>query len=377
MEDFQNKLQALNSLAKNTCAIGTSIANSIKDPIARTMKVQNEAANANADTGKKSDWFDSISGLFTSPQTNVDAAAADGTCPSCGNLMWKALAESNAGAILGSPGASFNQAPTAAGGVVDPAVAASNEIVMSLTGTYITTEKPSAEAQAAGTPAAPTQINGKEIPQNGFAKAHTIDLWDLKTRRTAGNPIKILRCAAGDTKENGCTSPKETPDTTFEGMDGYVNRIMFGQADDTAGISSGSLIDNLNTCAVTNCSFTAEQKRFIASISAPALKLIRDVQRDPAAMATIAQMIAPVISLELLEKYGIAAETAARNAFTGVKNTSQPPDLPERLRELNAELISIRVERLKMQDKVMAAKRHADLILSNDAGLLVSTPAGK
>jgi len=94
-------------------------------------------------------------------------------------------------------------------------------------------------------------------------------------------------------------------------------------------------------------------------------------------MATIAQMIAPVISLELLEKYGIAAETAARNAFTGVKNTSQPPDLPERLRELNAELISIRVERLKMQDKVMAAKRHADLILSNDAGLLVSTPAGK
>jgi len=375
MEDFQNKLQSLNSLAKNTCAIGTSIANDISDPIARAMKVQTEAGAANTDTGKKNDWFDSVSGFFTSPQTNVDAAASDGTCPSCGNLVWKALAESNAGAILGSPGTSFTQAPTSAGGTVDPISAASNEIVMSLIGTVITIQKPSAAAQAGGVSASPTMVNGKEMPQNGPTIAHTFNLWDLKSKRPPGDEIKVLRC--DDHKENGCHNPTPIADTTFEGMEGYVNHILFGQVDDTAGIRSGSLIDSLNACSAANCAFTAAQKRFIASISAPALKLLRDVQRDPAAMATIAQMIAPVIAIELLEKYGIAAETAARNAFTGVKNTPPPPDIAQRMQELNSEIISIRTQRLQMQDKIIAAKQHADLILANDPGLFVRLPTGR
>lgn len=375
MEDFQNKLQALNSLAKNTCAIGTSIANDIRDPIARAMKVQAEAGAANTDTGKKSDWFDSVNGFFTSPQTNVDAAASDGTCPSCGNLVWKALAESNAGAILGSPGTSFTQVPTAPGAVVPPDVASSNEIVMSLLGTIITIQKPSAAAQAAGVPAAPTQVNGKEIVQNGPDKPHTINLWDLRSKSTGEQIIKIYRCV-DDYRENGCLNPQVVPDVLFEGMEGYVNRILFGVVDGTS-IVGGSLIDNLNNCSMAGCSFSAEQKRFIASISAPVLKMLRDVQRDPAAMGAIAQMLAPVIALELLEKYGIAAENAARNAFGGVKNTPQPPNLDGRLHELNAELISIRAERLKMQDKIIAAKRHVDLILANDPGLFVRTSTGR
>lgn len=374
MEDFQNKLQALNSLAKNTCAIGTSIANDLHDPIARAMKVQTEAGAANTDTGKKNDWFDSVSGFFTSPQTNVDAAAADGTCPSCGNLVWKALAESNAGAILGSPGASFTQAPAAAGGIVDPLVAASNEIVMSLIGTVITVQKPSAAAQAGGVSAAPTMVNGKEMPQNGPPIAHTIDLWDLKIKRSAGDEIKILRC--DDHKENGCQNPTPQPEIGFEGMEGYVNRILFGTVDGTT-ISPGSLIDNLNMCSVTDCAFTAEQKRFIASISAPVLKMLRDVQREPSAMATIAQMLAPVIAIELLEKYGLAAEMAARNAFTGVKNTAQPPGMAARMQALNSEILTIRVERMNMQNKIIKAKQYADLILANDPGLFVRTSTGR
>lgn len=374
MEDFQNKLQALNSLAKNTCAIGTSIANDIRDPIARAMKVQAEAGAANTDTGKKSDWFDSVNGFFTSPQTNVDAAASDGTCPSCGNLVWKALAESNAGAILGSPGTSFTQVPTVAGGNVDPLVAASNEIVMSLTGTVIMVQKPSAAAQAGGVSGAPTMVNGKEMPQNGPPIAHTINLWDIKTKRPPGEELLILRC--DNYNENGCQNPTPTPEVGFEGIEGYVNRILFGAADGTT-INPGSLISNLNTCAVADCAFTAEQKRFIASISAPVLKMLRDVQREPSAMGTIAQMLAPVIAMELLEKYGLAAEMAARNAFSGVKNTPPPPGMATRMQELNAEIISIRVERLKMQDKIIAAKRHADLILSNDPGLFVRTSTGR
>lgn len=374
MEDFQNKLQALNSLAKNTCAIGTSIANDMRDPIAKAMKIQNEAANANNDTGKKSDWYDSISALFTSPQTNVDVAAADGSCPSCGNLVWKALAESNAGAILGSPGASFNQAPTSAGGAVDPLVAASNEIVMSLLGTVITIQKPSAAAQAAGTPVAPTQINGKEVVQSGPALPHTINLWDLRSKNTGAQTITLYRC--DNYNENGCLNPRATPETTFEGMEGYVNRILFGAADGTS-VASGSLIDNVNNCSTTGCTFTLEQRRFIASISAPIFKLLRDVQRDPAAMSTVSQMLAPVIALELLEKYGMAAELAARNAFSGVKNTPRPPDLEDRLQALNSELISIRVERLKMRDQIIATKDYANIILANDPGLLVTGTKGQ
>ena len=43
-------------------------------------------------------------------------------------------------------------------------------------------------------------------------------------------------------------------------MTGYVNRIMYGQVDDTAGIQAGSLIANLNSCATSDCTFTADKR---------------------------------------------------------------------------------------------------------------------
>ncbi len=375
MQDFQSMMQALNGVLKNTCAVGTAIAHDIGDPIAGANGLQVQAQAGNTATGQVTDAWNALSNDFTTPQTDVNAANAAGVCPTCGNLVWKALAESNAGAMLGSPGTSFVQTPTPVGGTVPTSVAPMNEIVMSLTGTLITIQPPSAAAQASGVPAAPTMINGVEVPQNGVAIAHTLNLWDLKDKRPAGSEVIILRC---DTyTENGCLNPTPTPDTTFQGIEGYVNTILFGQVDDTAGISSGSLIANLNSCAVANCTFTAAQNSFIATISAPVLKLLRDVQHDPASMATIAQMLAPVMAIELLEKYGIAAETAARNAYTGVKNTPRAPDFFKRIGELNTELIAIRVAKLDMRQKIIEAKQYVDTIMANNPGLFVHISTGR
>ena len=376
MQDFQTLVHSLNTALKNTCAIGTMIAHDIGDPIAGKQNLQNDAQATNTATGAVTDAWNALSKDFTTPQTDVNTAAATGAMPGYGNLVWRALAESNAGSMLGSPGASFTQTPTVAGGTVDPISAASNEIVMSLVGTLITVQPPSAAAQAAGVPAAPTQINGVEISQGGLAIAHTINLWDFMNKRPPGDEIKILRCG-GDFAENGCLNPMPTSDTTWEGMTGYVNRIMYGQVDDTAGVQAGSLIANLNTCATSGCTFTAEQTRFIATISAPVLKLLKDVQRDQSAMSVIAQMIAPVIAIELLERYGVAAETAARNVYSGVKNTRKHPEFATRMQELNAELISIREIRMSMQNKIIATKQYADLLLQNDPGLFARISAGR
>ena len=94
-------------------------------------------------------------------------------------------------------------------------------------------------------------------------------------------------------------------------------------------------------------------------------------------MSVIAQMIAPVIAIELLERYGVAAETAARNVYSGVKNTRKHPEFAARMQELNAELISIREIRMSMQDKIIATKQYADLLLQNDPGLFARISAGR
>jgi conjugative transfer pilus assembly protein TraH len=292
--------------------------------------------------------------------------------PFYGNLVWKALAESGAGLILGSPDTSFSQTPTPAGGSVDPVTAASNEVVMSLLGTQITTQT----VAAGGAPVAPAIINNVEQTQSGGFYPHSINLWDLKDKRPSGSELLVWRCQ-GDFLDTGCQNPVLTKDTTWQGTEGYVNRIMFGQVDDTAGISSGSLLDNLSNCTTAGCSFTAEQTRFIATISAPLLKLLRDVQRDPSAMQIVAQMLAPVMSLELLERYGIAAENAARNAFTGVKNTTMPTHIPARMRELSEQLTSIRLERMKELNKLTNTKEYANLILQNDPSLFARISRGR
>lgn len=376
MKDFQDLVQTLNNMAKNTCQIGTAAATYVGNAAADEFKLQNAATAANTALGSVADSFESLNKFLTTPQSAKDTAAAAGALASYGNLVWKALAASNAGAILGSPDTSFTQAPTPVGGSVDSIVAASNEVVMSLLGTQITVQKPSAAAQASGVPVISTGPNGVEITQNGSYYPHSINLWDLKDKRPVGSEIKIWRCQ-GDYAEIGCMNPVLTPDTSWQGTEGYVNRIMFGQVDETAGISSGSLIANLNTCSTSGCTFTAEQTRFIATISAPVLKLLKDVQRDPSAMQVIAQMLAPVMAIELLERYGVAAENAARNAFTGVKNTTMPAHIPERMHELNDALVSIRLVRMDELKKLTNTKEYANLILANDPGLFVRLSTGR
>lgn len=376
MKDFQDTLQNLNNMLKNTCAIGTSVAHAITDPVAGLQGLQNQAQSIRTSWGKVTDSMAAMMNDTTSPQSNMEDAASTGAMPGYGNLVWKALAESNAGAILGTVDTPFNQVLTSAGGSVDPILAASNEIVMSLLGTFVSIQKPSAAAQASGVPAISTGANGVEITENGSAYPHSINLWDLKDKRAANSPLMVWRCQ-GDYAVNGCQNPKLTPDTTWQGTEGYVNRIMFGQVDDTAGVQPGSLIANLNTCSTTNCTFTAEQTRFIASMSAPLLKILRDVQRDSSAMGQVAQMLAPVIAIELLEKYGIAAELAARNAFTGVKNSTMPDFIPARMQFLGQQLSEIRVMRMEMQDKIMHTKDYANLILANDPGLFVRLSSGR
>lgn len=375
MQDFQSMVQNMNNMAKNTCQIGSAAPKVIGDAVSNQFHLQNAATAINAALGNVADIFESINSFLTKPQSKTEQAAAAGAMPFYGNLVWKALAESNAGATLGSPGTSYTQTPTAAGGTVNALDAAANEIVMSLLGTEITVQKESAVAASSGVPAIPTGPNGVEITQNGSFYPHTINLWDLMDSKPAGSEIKVWRC--DDHIETGCQNLTLTPDTDFQGMRGYVNRIMFGQIDDTVGVSAGSLIANLNTCSTSGCAFTAEQTRFIATMSAPLLKILRDIQSDSSAMGHVAQMLAPVMAIEMLEKYGVAAELAARNAFTGVKNTTMPPSIPARLQVLDEQLREIRSIRLEMQTNITHTKEYANLILTNEPGLYVRTPSGR
>ncbi len=343
MEDFQNKLQQLNSMLKNTCAISNQIVKSFTDPDART-ELANTASNAvNTVTGAVDDLFEGLNGLFTDPTAPTQKAGGD--CGPCGNLVWKALSDSNAGQLLGNP---------ATGGDADPTMG--NQLVMSMLGTVI---MPSSKSDIN------SNSDGTIKPPDGSWRAGIIGLYDLRDG-SAKKPMNYYDCL-GDTARDGCThlALSGTP-LTFEGTLGYTNRMLFGSADESNGVQSGSIIDLLTTCNSTDCGFTAEHRRFISSVSAPLLKMMRDVQSSPGAMQIVAQQLAPIIADELAAKYGEAALKAARSAFSGVNSVTKPDQVAQRERELFDEMMKLRSDASNQTDRFLKAKQYVDVIVASN-----------
>jgi len=116
---------------------------------------------------------------------------------------------------------------------------------------------------------------------------------------------------------------------------------------------------------------------FIATMSAPVLKLIKDVQSDSDAMGQVAAMLAPVMSLDILAQYGKAAELAARNAFTGVSSARMPDEFLPRVSKLGRELAEVRGMANDEQSKITNAAEFVRLIKANNPSLWAKPPAGR
>ncbi len=227
-----------------------------------------------------------------------------------------------------------------------------NQIVMSLLGTIVMPGQQPDE----------TNPDGSPKPEVGTPISHSLTLFDLRDG-SSKKPLKFLRCDT--TAREGCLNPTEA-DLVFEGMLGYTNRMLFGTADENGGIQPSSILGLLSTCNTTDCGFTAQHKAFINAVSAPVLKMLRDVQASPGAMVVVAQQLAPVIADELAARYGEAALKAARQAFTGAQGVTKPPEVSKREGELFDEWLKLREIIANQTDRVLKAKQYVAAVVSSN-----------
>jgi conjugative transfer pilus assembly protein TraH len=348
MQNFQSAMQSLNENMKNTCAVANQIVKSFSDPNARAEMAQAGAAAGEAAVGAFSDLMGGITQLFTSPKTVVASANEDNTCPDCGNPVWKALTDSNPGQLLGNPSTSQT----------DPA--SDNEVIMSLIGSVVISPADKNETDGQGKPSA----------DPGSERAPTLTITQLRDGNTNGRPLKVLHCA--DSQErNKCLNVEER-DFNFPGTLGYTNLMLFGDKEG-AGVSiADSIVGKITACTTQKCGFTTAQASFINSIRPQLIALMKQVQASQGAVEQVARDLAPVIADELAEKYGMAAVTAARKSWDGVKVT-RPSFVPDALKLRSEELAAVRLSAEGNNKRVLDAAAMTNQIVSKNPAVFVKT----
>jgi len=349
MQDFQNKLQALNQMMKNTCAVANSIVKSFTDPSARKDMVDQASNAAAAASGSFSDLFAGFTNLFSDPNSTNDQSTNNGSCEECGNPVWKALTDTSSGQYLGNPDSGETDANRA------------NEVVMSMIGAVIMTQPDQSSKNS----------DGSEKAKVGQIFSPTLTLMNFKNGSNGNStPLKVLHCTNGYDR-NKCTSIDPNNALSFDGTLGYTNKMLFGYAQGSStGTSSDSIVGKLTYCTASSCGFTAAQKSFINSIQTPVLGLIKKVQQSPGAIQTIAEQMAPIIANELAVKYGEAALYAANQTFNGVKGI-KPDFVDGNIQKLTTELTQIRAEHVELQPRVVAAQNYVNIIVSNNPAVFV------
>lgn len=338
MTEFQNKIQSLNQMLKNTCGIATQMTKGIWDAFARANDSEQKTAQESTSKGLFDDIMGGFSALFASPNTTTKKAGKD--ADGVGNLVWKALKESNAGSGFGGSAAGFDKE--------------GNEIVMSLLGTYIVDPDENAK-----------NPDGKEKKNVGTYYAPTLTrLQELEIGTANNQQITLLAC---DT-EDYCNRPSKRA-VDYEGTYGKTNRMLFGDKDGV--ITGDGIISKLSTCQEANCGFTTEQRQFINSVPQPTIALLRPVQGNSTAMQAVAKYIVNVIARDLTINYAKAAIKSASMSFDKVKAVSIPTDqFQKTLESIKEDLRFMETDRTNMQNDVMRAHKYMEQVVKSNPALM-------
>lgn len=364
MGDFQNIVQQLNSLAKNSCSITESIVHNEVDPAAsQTQQASNSAVFAPL-TGAAQDFMNDVNNTFFSPSSGAAASdkasspsgtAGTGSNPAYGNLIWKALAQSQAGSMLG---------PTA--GLTDTTNngVEANEIIMSMVGTYIY-----------GSPSTTTGTNGAPMinqpsPKPAILTLHDFEKPSLPPSSGTTPEIPIYSCG---TDTAACMTPTQIS-IPFMGVDGYVKQELFGSADGT--VTSAGIVSELDNCSgasIASC-LTPEQYTFLNLISdTPILSLIQRTSLDSNGQNAVLMFMVDYIDMETMVSYGIAAVSAANQVFSGAANVPKPKNYDSSMRELRHELVGYEMTAAKLSDKILQANQYVNIMIKTHPALFVRT----
>jgi conjugative transfer pilus assembly protein TraH len=348
MSEFQSKIQSLNEQMKNTCAIANSLVKTLSDPDARKEQVNNESSAVSTAVGTVSDLFKGFSNLLSNPNGDARTNTTANRCDACGNPVWRAIVDARAGQYIGNP------TTTDSGQQAEY----SNELIMSLVGTVILNSTAADKVTPSGTPSVEIGQNW-EIPLITLSQLHEGSRPDARHKR--------FECQDGH-ERNQCTVVK-TVDLTFEGSEGFVNRMLFGNATGAQNATTAdSIVGKLTGCSSNACSFTATQQAFINSTNVQVLAILRQVQQSPGAVEHIARILAPVIAEEYTLSLGKSAVRAAAMAVNGSK-VLVPENASKSIDKLHEEIRFFQQRVSDQLPRVMKAKEYAKVIVANNPSI--------
>lgn len=283
MTEFQTLLQNMNNLAKNSCSL------------AHLIMQKPERAIADATDGDGSVGL-AMKGIFgdmagSLKKFNATAApyfkAASEYNPRVGNQNMKAIVHSGSSAVLGMIG--LANVDGSADDASDPN-SLNNRVLLSLLG-YEVSGVPCRSFNPDGNEDTTADPSQNHIPRVSCRGAATITLEDFVRGGGTGSsrpnlPLHLYTCVDpnGTTPTNGGYEPQicsqiKVDDFQYQGIEGWINGMLFGSADDTS-VDPSSIVGLLNSG--TSGTFSEDQNKFLHQANYPIVALLRKTSNPEA-----------------------------------------------------------------------------------------------
>lgn len=341
---IQSKLQSLNQLSSNTCAIAKQAVDTVFNSVERaSTSAESGAAFFEAIAGGVGDLFESQEAVKASPKAKIKQACEAGSIEFCGNVVWDLMADNRVGELLGG------------GYFAGLSTKYAAELVMTMTGTAI--YDPESAPSASETPRM-AQRPGK------------IDLHDLKTGRSSGAQKIKYSCSSAPAR-GGCRSMDEVA-WDWEGTVGYTNRMLFGSIDGTS-TTADSIVGKMSPACAVDCTLSATQQSFVNATSVPFISMMLEVQSQEGAASAVAAQAAPLIAEELHIVLSEAVLRAARQVLSTKGSTTIPPEIHDRVRELGNQYSRIVTNRKANAQEFVALDEYVRTISRRDPSILTFT----
>lgn len=350
LADFQRIAQQMNDLNKNSCQVATGLVSAIGNATGLTQYADEKAAQMATEKTWLSDRADEMAQLNTyvngllqpsSKVKNPDGTQADES----GNSTWQAIKAVVAkNAVLGVS----DDDPT--GGPM------SALIIFSLMGGPVVTPGDPNDPKSDKLPSA--------IPTHG--PLHLKDLFNpqAKSELNGALGISLLRCD----EPNECAVVSGPTTVNFDGIKGYVTKMMLGSTTATTIDPNGnSIVQKLiaKGNGNTKITFTAQQNAFLNATSKyPTMGVLKGLQKSEGRSLQLALQMIDILTVEFSVEYGRTV-IAAIDTIWATHKGSKPDGYRTIMADMNAELRDASRMSNASLDKFVKAVEFADLVKNN------------
>lgn len=350
LTEFQTLLQNMNNLAKNSCHLAHLVVDPVERSVANAVhgdgSVGSTSSNIFSDATSALEGFLHTANSFFEKQGEVN--------PKSGNQVVKAALGSGAASIMG-----FAGIPNVDGSGDDASDPNSlnNQILVSVLG-YDISGVPCTKTNAAGTADTSASTANSSLGQIVCSGPGRITLDDLVKGGGTGStrpnvPLQLYRCenpSGYGTPDGGfdpqvCTKMK-TINFNYSGIQGWVNTMLFGNADPGLGVMPGSIVGLFNSGTSVGVSSSATgvptlstgQIQFMNQAGVPLVPLLTRTS-NPATRISIAQRLSPYIVDCVAARMGEALYKGA-NEVQNSNGYELSDDVKKRIADLRSDYLA-------------------------------------